>query len=125
MPWALLVWRLLSVAPDDERVASNSAIAVEIGHRIAEVRTRLTLSRKELGQLADMDESSVGRMERGGHEQSIAALIRVAGALDIDIAVLTRGLDRATYLPGEAFPPSATEYLRARGPAKPPRRRRS
>lgn len=104
-------------------MAAQTLISVEIGRRIADQRKRLALSQKELGVLADVTESAVGRMERGGHEPTIASLIRVAGAMDIDLAVLTAGLDRSTFLPNETFPPSATEYLRTR-PASSGRRRR-
>jgi transcriptional regulator with XRE-family HTH domain len=56
-----------------------------IGQKIRELRERLKLSQKELGQILDVSQKRVGEMENKTKNPSAALLNRVAKALSVSI----------------------------------------
>lgn len=52
------------------------------------------MSQEALAHVAGLDRSYVGRIERGEHNLTFAALVRLARAMECDVASLTTGLPR-------------------------------
>lgn len=50
------------------------------------------MSQEGLAHAAELDRSYVGRIERGEHNLTIVALIRLCRAMECDVAALTYGL---------------------------------
>lgn len=50
------------------------------------------MSQEELAHVAGLDRSYVGRIERGEHNLTVVALIKLCRALKCDIAALGHGL---------------------------------
>ena len=71
----------------------QSAIAREIGRRIAAIRAKVGVSARVLAECADMDLTNFQRLERGIGNPTIATLVQIATALEIDVAELVTGLD--------------------------------
>lgn len=63
-----------------------------LGQRIRARRRELGLSQEGLAHEAGLDRSYVGRIERGEHNLTFVALIRLARAMKCDVATLTIGL---------------------------------
>jgi transcriptional regulator with XRE-family HTH domain len=66
-----------------------------LGQRIRARRRALGMSQEGLAHEAGLDRSYVGRIERGEHNLTIVALIRLARAMRCDVAALTSGLPPA------------------------------
>ena len=60
-----------------------------LGQRIRARRRELGLSQESLAHEAGLDRSYVGRIERGEHNLTFAALIKLCRALKCDVAALT------------------------------------
>lgn len=67
-----------------------------LGQRIRARRRELGLSQEGLAHDAGLDRSYVGRIERGEHNLTFLALIKLCRALNCDAASLTVGLPTAT-----------------------------
>lgn len=67
-----------------------------LGRRIRERRQGLGLSQEGLAHAAGMDRSYVGRIERGEHNLTLVALVRLARAMGCDVAALTVNLPSAS-----------------------------
>lgn len=63
-----------------------------LGQRIRSRRRELGLSQEALAHVAGLDRSYVGRIERGEHNLTFTALVRLARAMGCDVARLTAGL---------------------------------
>jgi len=63
-----------------------------LGQRIRARRRELELSQEGLAHEAGLDRSYVGRIERGEHNLTFVALVRLARAMKCDVAALTRGI---------------------------------
>lgn len=63
-----------------------------LGQRIRARRRELGLSQEGLAHAAGLDRSYVGRIERGEHNLTFVALVRLARAMECDVAALTTGL---------------------------------
>jgi transcriptional regulator with XRE-family HTH domain len=63
-----------------------------LGQRIRARRHELGMSQEGLAHAAGMDRSYVGRIERGEHNLTFTALVRLARAMECDVAALTVGL---------------------------------
>ena len=63
-----------------------------LGDRVRKVRTHLGLSQETVGDLADMHWTNIGKIERGQANPSFSTLIRLAGVLNVDPAVLVEGI---------------------------------
>jgi len=65
-----------------------------LGQRIRARRKELGLSQEGLAHAAALDRSYVGRIERGEHNLTFTALVRLARAMECDVAALTVGLPK-------------------------------
>jgi transcriptional regulator with XRE-family HTH domain len=63
-----------------------------LGQRIRARRSELGMSQEGLAHTAGLDRSYVGRIERGEHNLTFIALVRLARAMGCDVAALTEGL---------------------------------
>jgi transcriptional regulator with XRE-family HTH domain len=63
-----------------------------LGQRIRERRQDMGLSQEGLAHAAGLDRSYVGRIERGEHNLTFTALIKLCRAMQCDAAALTHGL---------------------------------
>src|SRR5919198_898915 len=58
-----------------------------IADQVAERRTALGLSQRELAELTGTTQSAIARLEAGGRPPRIDTLLRIADALDCDLVV--------------------------------------
>lgn len=63
-----------------------------LGKRIRARRQELGMSQEALAHAAGMDRSYVGRIERGEHNLTFTALVRLARAMGSDVAAFTVNL---------------------------------
>ena len=83
-------------APRLERLRSRLSRAEEgwffaqIAERVTERRKELDLSQTELADLCDTTQSAIARLESGGRPPRIDTLLRIANALDCELAVELR-----------------------------------
>lgn len=66
-----------------------------LGKRIRSRRSELGLSQEGLANEAGLDRSYVGRIERGEHNLTFVALVRLCRAMKCDVAALTKDLPPA------------------------------
>ncbi|GAA2108358.1 helix-turn-helix transcriptional regulator [Streptomyces synnematoformans] len=72
--------------PDDDTLAYRQAV----GARIRELRIHAKLTQWTLGDLAGADHKTIHRIEYGVTDPPFSLLIRIAWALDVDLADLLR-----------------------------------
>jgi predicted transcriptional regulator len=71
-------------------VADGGWFFAQIADRVAERRTELGLSQRELAGLTGTTQSAIARLEAGGRPPRIDTLLRIANALDCDLIVELR-----------------------------------
>ena len=59
----------------------------QIADRVAERRSEMGLSQRELAELCGTTQSAIARLERGGRPPRIDTLLRIAEALQCDLVV--------------------------------------
>jgi transcriptional regulator with XRE-family HTH domain len=84
-----------------------------LGDRLRELRLKLACSQEEIANLASMNVSNYGKIERGLGNPELHTLIRLATVLGIDVAQLLTGIT------GEALPErprvfTAKDFVRER-----------
>jgi predicted transcriptional regulator len=72
------------------RTADRGWFFAAIAHDVAERRQELGYSQRELAELVGTTQSAIARLERGGRPPRIDTLLRIADALDCDLAVELR-----------------------------------
>ncbi|NMO02481.1 helix-turn-helix domain-containing protein [Gordonia sp. TBRC 11910] len=92
--------------PDDEQSTGGAAIAV--GQRIRDARKAQRMTIEELADASGLTKSFVSKVERGRSTASVAALLRISGALGIPLSSLfetaaTRSIVRARDYPAISF----------------------
>jgi transcriptional regulator with XRE-family HTH domain len=91
----------------------QSEAARVVGRRISEHRRAARISQMELGELAGVHFTSLGRIERGLANPTLTTLVKIAVALDIDPAELVTGLG-ADDLPETEPPFRVSDFVRMR-----------
>jgi transcriptional regulator with XRE-family HTH domain len=89
----------------------KSEAARIFGERVRANRQRLGISQETLAQLSDLHWTFVGQVERGARNLSLNNIIKIAGGLDVDPAVLITGI-AASSVPHEERPVSEAERIR-------------
>ena len=92
------IFAMKSRKPPLERVRERLAGVDETGgwffaaiaDRVAERRTELGMSQRELAELTGTTQSAIARLEGGGRPPRIDTLLRIADALDCDLQVELR-----------------------------------
>jgi predicted transcriptional regulator len=69
------------------RVDDGGWFFAQIAGRVAERRTELGLSQRELAVLTGTTQSAIARLEGGGRPPRIDTLLRIAHALDCELVV--------------------------------------
>ena len=67
-----------------------------LGQRIRAKRKKLGMSQEGLAHEAGLDRSYVGRIERGEHNLTFVALVKLCRAMKCDVASITIGLPAAS-----------------------------
>lgn len=63
---------------------------IALGEAIRELRKEQGISQEKLALLADIDRGYIGRVERGQNNVAILTLIKIAKALNIEVAQLVK-----------------------------------
>lgn len=64
---------------------------VALGKRIRAERKRQELTQEQLAEMADISESFMGHIERGGRVLSVETLIKLANALNLSVEYIVCG----------------------------------
>ncbi|MHB1172307.1 MAG: helix-turn-helix domain-containing protein [Lacisediminihabitans sp.] len=88
-----------------------SSAAREFGDRVRAERLKLGISQETLAELTGIHWTALGKVERGQRNPSLHSIVRIATGLDIDPAVLLRGLTDS-MLPLLEKRPSRAELIR-------------
>lgn len=88
-----------------------SDAAVVLGERIRDARISLGLSQEEISNLASINVSNYGKVERGLSNPTFHTLVRIASVLNVDPGDLVTGIT-ARQLPELPRSFSAVDYIR-------------
>lgn len=72
--------------------AFNREIAEHFGRNLLKARRRTMLSQERLGALAGLHRTEIGLLENGRRVAKVDTLVKLAGALEEDPAVLLAGM---------------------------------
>lgn len=64
------------------------------GANVRSVREKRELSQEALAEIADLDRTYVGGLERGERNATLGSILRIAKALKTPVAELCEGIDR-------------------------------
>ena len=84
-----------------------------LGARIRDERQRFAINQMDLADLAGLHFTNLGRIERGQANPSLHTILRIAGALELNPAVLVDGLG-PDLLPDRPHTVTAADLIRAR-----------
>lgn len=90
-----------------------SVAARLLGERIRAERQKLGVSQDDVANLAGINVSNYGKIERGLSNPTFHTVIRIAAVLDVDPAVLVKGLG-IDSLPAQTETFSAKDFVRER-----------
>jgi transcriptional regulator with XRE-family HTH domain len=90
---------------------TKSDAARVFGERVRAERLRLGISQETLAQLSGVHWTFVGQVERGTRNLSLHNIIKIAGGLDVDPAVLVAAIP-ASAVPHEDHAQSPAERIR-------------
>lgn len=82
-----------------------------LGSRIRDERLRLGLSQDDIANLAGMNVSNYGKIERGIGNPVLVTIVRLAVVLGIDPGVLVQGLG-PEHLPDDQQAYTAADFVR-------------
>lgn len=91
----------------------HSAAATEIGRRIRAARQELGVSLEDLGELSEINWTTIGKIERGVSSPTVESLVRIATALEIDAGALLSGITSDDY-GSRLHQLTARDFIRAR-----------
>jgi len=75
----------------------HSSAAREIGSRIRAARHELGISLEDLGELSEVNWTTIGKIERGASSPTVESLIRIATALEVDAGQFVTGITADAY----------------------------
>lgn len=75
----------------------HSVAAAEIGRRVRAARHVLGISLEDLGDLSEVNWTTIGKIERGASSPTVETLVRLASALEIDPGSLVTDLTADDY----------------------------
>lgn len=91
----------------------HSAAAAEIGRRVRAVRQELGVSLEDLGELSEINWTTIGKIERGVSSPTVESLVRIATALEIDPGAFLSGVTADDY-GARGHRLTAKEFIRER-----------
>lgn len=65
----------------------------KLGENVRALRVRMEFSQEQLAELAELDRTYIGGLERGERNATVQTLVRVAKALGVSVAVLCKGVE--------------------------------
>jgi transcriptional regulator with XRE-family HTH domain len=68
------------------------ALLLTFGERVRTARRDKGISQERLGELCGLHRTYVGHVERGSVNPTLVSIVRIAGALEMNAAVLVDGL---------------------------------
>ncbi len=74
---------------------NTDCIRYEIGSRIKQLRIKKGLSQEKLAELAELNMSYIGQVERGEKNPSVETVYRICRAMDADMSQLFKNLTSA------------------------------
>jgi len=77
-----------AVAGDHARVSRSTSIPLLLGRRLRALRRHRKLTQERLGERGRLSGKFVGEIERGVGNPSLDVLVRITGALDIELEEL-------------------------------------
>ena len=89
-----------------------------VGNRIRAMRREVGVSQHELSQLAQVDITSLSRIERGITVPKLDMLARLAVALDTSLSYLVKDVTDEHVFPKRTVRLTVTEFIRAREAAE-------
>lgn len=57
----------------------------QVGRRIAKHRKNLSMTQEQLGDLCDMERSTIARLETGNANATLQTLLKISNALDVPV----------------------------------------
>lgn len=97
---------------------THSNAAVLIGQRIREARQGLGISLEDLGELSEINWTTIGKIERGAQSPNVESIVRIATALEIDAGSLLTGITADDY-GSRLHQLTARDFIRARAGQRP------
>ena len=97
--------------------APQSEASRLLGERLRALRLKNACSQEEIANLAGMNVSNYGKIERGLGNPEFLTIVRLAGVLGVDAADLIKGIGKES-LPDKRRVFSAREYVRERSAQK-------
>ncbi|MFZ4893785.1 helix-turn-helix domain-containing protein [Plantibacter sp. Mn2098] len=94
-------------------MAEHSEAAKILGERLRAARLKRELTLEDLGALAEMHWTNIGKIERGQVHPSVETLVRLSSAMDLDAAQFVQGLNADMY-PGRTHKLTAKDLLAER-----------
>lgn len=91
----------------------HSDAARLLGDRVREARRERGLTLEDLGALAEIHWTNVGKIERAQIHPNVETLVRLATALDLDPGELVRGMTADLY-PGRSHRLTAADLIAER-----------
>ncbi len=91
----------------------HSAAAAEIGRRVREARQEFGISLEDLGELAEVNWTTIGKIERGVSSPTVETVVRISTALEIDAGMLLSGVTADDY-GKRSHRLTARDFVRAR-----------
>ena len=73
--------------PDYRAEHERTRLATAVAIRVLRYRTEHELTQTAFGRLVGMPQSHVARLEAGEHEPSLATLVKLSAALDVDFTL--------------------------------------
>jgi transcriptional regulator with XRE-family HTH domain len=89
-----------------------SEAASILGRRLRDARRKLGFSQDQIANLAWMNPSNYGKIERGQGNPEFHTLVRLASVLSVDPGTLIAGIGREA-LPNTRRPLTVREFVRA------------
>ncbi|WP_440312092.1 helix-turn-helix domain-containing protein [Leucobacter chromiireducens] len=75
----------------------HSPAAAKIGKQIRAVRLELGISQEDLGELSEINWTTIGKIERGVSSPTVETLVRLATALSVEPGSLITGVTPDDY----------------------------
>ncbi len=66
----------------------NKAVLRSFGRQLRNIRQSKKISQEKLGNMINVPQSTIGRIERGESNPNLCLLVAIAKSLDIDLKVL-------------------------------------
>jgi len=92
---------------------AQSEAAKVFGDRLRQERNKRSLTLEDLGTLAEIHWTNVGKIERGQANPNLLTIVRLAGAMNVDPAELMRGIT-IDMVPNRTHRLTASEFIKER-----------